>query len=99
MENFKDININIGKDKIRTGVIFLVGFATGGVSSVLFAKKKIKAKVETRALQQIEESHDLAQQSVNRACKALDKLTEKAKKLEEAVNEYDNRKSAKMEVR
>ena len=77
----------------------LTGFAAGGISSVLFAKKKIKAKVEKQALKQIEESHDLAQQSVNRACKALDKLTEKAKKLEEAVTEYDIRKSAKMEVR
>ena len=81
----KDINISIGKDKIRTGIIFLGGFASGGVTSVIVLKQRIKKRCEARSLKQIEQIYDTSAQSVERATNAMDKLIKQTKKLEDAV--------------
>lgn len=95
-----DINISIGKEKIRTGVIFLFGFVTGGVSLTLITKSKITKQAEVKANKHIEATQDLTLESIKRADEALIKLAERTKKLEATVDEYElDRRSMKMEVK
>lgn len=82
-----DINISIGKDKIRTSIIFLTGFAAGGATFTLALKSKLKKRIEAQSLKQIEQIYDTSVQSVERASDAMDKLIKQTKKLEEALKE------------
>jgi hypothetical protein len=97
MDKIKDININIGQDKIRTGVIFLAGLAIGGLISGIVTRTKVKEKIEKKALNHISESQALMERSMDNACKALDKLTEKTKTLESAVRNCEHRPRMAME--
>lgn len=85
-----DINISISKDKIRTGIIFLTGFAAGGAVSTLALKSKLKKRIEAHSLKQIEQIYDTSAQSVERASNAMDKLIKQTKKLEEALNSNES---------
>lgn len=85
--HLNDININIGKDKIHTGIIFLTGFVAGGVTFTVALKSKLKKRIEAKSLKQIEQIYDISAQSVEKASDAMDKLIKQTKKLEDATNQ------------
>lgn len=86
MSQVNDININISKDKIRTGVIFLSGFIIGEVIFAITLKEKLKKRLEVQSLKIIEQVCDDSTKSVDRITNAMDKLMKQTKKLEDAIN-------------
>lgn len=86
MPKINDISINIGKDKVRTGVIFLIGFLAGGTLSSFALKSRLKKSAQSNALNYIENVYNDSSRIAQRASDAMDDLIKKTKSLEEAVN-------------
>jgi hypothetical protein len=86
MENIKDVNISIGKDKIQTGVIFLSGFVAGGITIALTMKSRLEKMIIRKDRQKSIETAGMAEAAVNRAYCALDRLTDRAAALEASLN-------------
>ena len=89
-----DISINIGKEKIRTGVIFLSGFAVGGIASAIVLKSKITKRVEAKWSGYLYNLYEGTEKTAAMATDALDKVKKSTEKLEAALrdSEPDNRK-------
>ena len=84
-----DINISIGKDKLRTAIIFLSGFAAGGVTVGICLKPKLRKRVEAKYYESIEQLYDSSTQCVDRASDAVENLITKTRRLEEALKESE----------